>query len=369
MLLIKNAIILPLKSLSLGLLAILFFSCKGQENEKSSKENSVKTEQNIRLVNNTVFPQIHTKLNGIVSEFVWQMHEDNSGNFWFCTNHDGVVVYNGDSLMQYTLKDGLGGSAVRSIVEDDTGNIWLGASGTSGGLTKFDGKTFTNLSEENGLIDNEIWDIKIDINGIIWIASVNGVSKFNGKTFEAFKIPKANVNNPKPMLSENRISDILIDSKGHMWFVTDGYGISKFDGETFEFYSKQNGLTDNNVADIFEDKQGNIWIGTFYGGVSKYDGKSFTNYTEDGIIEGVETYNFCEDHKGNIWFSAENFGVYRYDGKSFTQFTTKDGLATNTIQSIFEDKKGQLWFGTWSGISLYDGETFSNASDKEPWTR
>ena len=37
--------------------------------------------------------------------------------------------------------------------------------------------------------------------------------------------------------------------------------------------------------------------------------------------------------------------------------------------SIFEDNKGQIWFGTWEGISLYDGKTFMDVSDKEPWTK
>jgi len=372
----KTTTISALKPLCLVLFTLLFFSCK-QENEKSSKERTsdlnqqiiekaVKNEQTNFFGNNTIFPQIHANLNGMVSEFIWQIYEDKSDNFWFCTNHDGVIVYKGDSLKHYTLKDGLGGSAVRAIIEDDIGNIWLG---TSGGLTKYNGNTFTNYSEENGLIDNEIWDIEIDKNGSIWIATVGGVSKFDGTTFETFKVPKPDVPKPKPMLSENRVSDILIDKNGHLWFVNDSYGITKFNGNQFEFFTTKNGLTDNNVADLFEDSQGNIWIGTFYGGVSKYDGNSFTDFTKDGIIEGIETYNFCEDNKGSIWFSAENFGAYRYDGKSFTQFTTKDGLATNTIQHIFEDKKGQLWFSTWSGISVYEGETFKDVSDKEPWTK
>ncbi|MBL0097643.1 MAG: hypothetical protein IPP46_14975 [Bacteroidetes bacterium] len=61
--------------------------------------------------------------------------------------------------------------------------------------------------------------------------------------------------------------------------------------------------------------------------------------------------------------------MYRYDGANFTQFTTENGLTTNVVQSILEDNKGQLWFGTWQGISIYDGNNFMNAKDKEPWTK
>jgi ligand-binding sensor domain-containing protein len=37
--------------------------------------------------------------------------------------------------------------------------------------------------------------------------------------------------------------------------------------------------------------------------------------------------------------------------------------------TIYEDKKGQLWFSSWSGLSIYDGKSFSDAKDKEAWTQ
>jgi ligand-binding sensor domain-containing protein len=237
------------------------------------------------------------------------------------------------------------------------------------GLAVYDGTTFSNYATEVSLLDTEIWGMPIDNDGIVWVGSIAGVSKFNGTRFEPFIVPKAKVIDPQSILSENRIGDILIDTKGHVWFATDGYGITKFDGTSFEFYTKENGLPDNNIGDIFEDSQGNIWIGTFYGGVSKYDGTSFRNFTKEGIIEGIETYNFSEDANGNVWFSAEKFGVYRYDGTNFTKFTTEDGLTSNGVQSIYTDQKGQVWFCTWKGISMYDGKRITDVSEKEFWAR
>ncbi|CDF79478.1 two component regulator propeller domain-contain ing protein [Formosa agariphila KMM 3901] len=349
-------------------LSFQMFSCKDQVSEKSETKSVEPKVYNHPLVFNqtTTFPQIHTNLNGIVSEFVRVMHQDKTGSYWFGTNTKGIILYDGKTLENIILENQHNGVSVREIVEDKVGNIWFG---TSSGLIKYDGETFTTFATELGLQHEEIWGLTIDSKGLIWVGTLGGVSTFDGKTFTPFALPNISVEKPQHMLSDVLVKKFIEDGNGTMWLVTDGNGIFKYSHDEFTHLTKKNGLTDNNVADIIEDNQGNIWIGTYYGGVSKFDGKTYTNFTKDGIIEGIETYNFCKDRKGNIWFSAENYGVYRYDGTEFTHFTTENGLTTNTVQSILEDNKGQLWFGTWQGISIYDGETFSNAIDKAPWTQ
>ena len=353
---------------SILLVAIFFTSCKGQTSTTQSNNiNSTKNiEQHQLIVNqSTTFPQIHTNLNGMVREFVRTMYQDKKGNYWFGTNGNGIIRYNGKKLEKIPIEGLRPFKVVREIVEDKAGHLWFG---TDYGLIKYDGEKFTKYSEKDGLQNGEIWGLTIDKSGLIRVGSTGGISLFDGKKFTHFLLPDTKVENPKPMLSDKLVFKFLEDKNGTMWFATDGNGIFKYKSGEFVHLTSKNGLTDNNVADILEDKQGNIWIGTFNGGVSKYDGKTFTNFTQDGIIVGLETYNFCEDRQGNIWFSAEGYGVYRYNGANFTQFTTENGLTTNVVQSIFEDNKGQLWFGTWQGISIYDGNNFMNAKDKEPWT-
>ena len=360
--------------ISVFLYAIISISCTGDRKPTVvhgySPSELAKMKLNHEKADNrrvlTIFPQIHTNLDSMVSQFVRVFYQDSENNFWFGTNGDGIIRYDGNKLDKFNVKEGFGGTAVRGIVEDKEGNVWFG---TSGGLSKYDGSVFTNYSKKDGLIDNEIWDLMIDKNGLLWIGTVEGVSTYDGTKFTNFEVQLPKIENPQPMLSKKRVGKILEDRNGDLWFVNDGFGISIYNGKTFSFLTEKNGITDNNVADLLEDKTGVIWIGTYYGGLSSYDGKEFTNYTQDELLEGVEIGNLFENKRGDIWFSVENVGVYKYNGQIFTKYSTKDGLTTNGIQGIYEDKKEQIWFGSWSGISIYDGDTIANAVIRYPWTK
>ncbi len=359
--------ILKAKNLIVVFLTIQMASCTEQVKEKSVtsiKENEVNT-QPLILNQSTTFPQIHTNLNGMVREFVRTMYQDKKGNYWFGTNGDGMIRYDGKTLEKISIEGRRPFNVVREIVEDKAGYLWFG---TDAGLIKYDGEKFTTYSEKNGLQDDEIWGLTIDKSGLIWVGATGGVYQFDGEKFTPFLLPDTKVENAKPMLSDKLVFKFLEDKNGTMWFATDGNGIFKYKNGEFTHLTTKNGLVDNNTADMLEDSQGNIWIGTFYGGLSKFDGKTYTNFTKDEIIAGDETYNLYEDSQGNIWFTAEGYGVYRYNGNSFKQYTTADGLTSNVTQSIFQDKKGQVWFGSWQGLCIFDGEKFMDAKHKEPWT-
>ncbi|MGJ8667151.1 MAG: ligand-binding sensor domain-containing protein [Patiriisocius sp.] len=70
-----------------------------------------------------------------------------------------------------------------------------------------------------------------------------------------------------------------------------------------------------------------------------------------------------QDSKGKYWLGSHNEGVCVYNGKTFQYFTTNEGLANNQVRNVQEDTNGNIWLGTASGVSMYDGEHFSSATN------
>lgn len=276
---------------------------------------------------------------------------DQNGNLWFGTQGSGVSKYDGKTFTNFNIDNGLSENFISSILEDSNGNIWFGT--TENGVCKYDGKTFKTYSTKDGLADKSVYSILEDKNGNLWFGTMGGgVSKYDGKTFTTY--------NTENGLPNNRVYSIAEDENGMLWFGTRGGGICKFDGKNFTTYNTTNGLAFDEVFSLLFDKNQDLWIGTYGGGVSKFDGEFFTNYTVKDGLAHKKIFSVTEDKNGMLWFGTYGAGVSKFDGTKFTTYTTENGLANNYVFNITEDKSGNIWFGTYGGgVSKYQGNSFT----------
>ena len=296
--------------------------------------------------------QNYTTDNGLALDAIASAIMDKKGNLWFGTYGGGVSRYDGKSFTNFTTAHGLSNNFVYSIIEDKKGNIWFGTSG--GGVSKYDGITFKNFTTKQGLVNDIVRIITEDKKGNIWIGTNGGgVSKYDGVRFKNYTI--------KNGLASNIVRSIAEDKEGNIWFGTDGSGVSIFDGEKFKNYTTKQGLAFDDVKSILVDNKGLIWLGTSGNGISCFNGKTFKNYsTKDGLANNTISC-ITQDKKGNIWFGTQDGGVSCFDGKKFENYTSNQGLINNIVRSITEDRSGNIWFGTQGGgLSRYDGKSFTN---------
>lgn len=240
------------------------------------------------------------------------------------------------NTVNYTIQEGLPGNHLNSIFQDRIGRLWIG---TMSGACRFDGKTFTRFDQENVLYNNPVKSILEDRSGNIWFGTIRkGLVKFSGTSFSNFSTSDG-------LLSDN-INALCEDGKGNIWVGT-SEGISRFDGKIFYNITQAKGLVNNNVFDLLTDSKGRVWVATI-GGVSVFENGKFSSLTTDnGLLSNI-VYCVREDKSGNIWLGTYD-GVSVWDGKKFTNYTKDQGLPNERVESIIMDHSGNAWVGTYGG--------------------
>jgi signal transduction histidine kinase/ligand-binding sensor domain-containing protein len=298
----------------------------------------------------------YTTDHGLALDNVTSSLLDHSGNLWFGTWGGGISMFDGLSFTNFNTAHGLSNNLVHCLAQDAEGNIWIGTEG--GGVSIYDGYAFQTITTLQGLPSDIVYGITPDSHGNVWIATGGGgASKFDGTSF--FNYNRGNG------LSSNSIIKIAEDRKGQIWFATGSNGVTMYDGSSFSHYTTNEGLADNAVNSITVDSSGTIWFGTRSGGVSKFHEKArkggkglFTNYTMADGLGHQEVWKIIEDRQGNLWF-ATGGGISRFDGKRFTNFAKPQGLPENVVYTIAEDRSGNIWAGTaGGGVTLFHGSAF-----------
>lgn len=240
---------------------------------------------------------------------VYSMYQDNVGSIWLGTKGNGIVELKDGNIAKanYYYKTenpgSLGYNTVFSLTKDRKGRLWAATFG--GGVCV---KTTPEGTEGFRTFFNDDEWVKftryifMDKAGDIWVATTNGVLRFNpdallrnSKAFKYYTF-KAGSN---VCLSNPEVRYIFQDSKSNIWLATAGGGVNKFMGESadgngiFKVYNKKQSMANDNITAIQEDKTGCLWIST-ENGLHKLNPQ--TNL--------FQYYRFSDDFSSNIFSEA-----------------------------------------------------------------
>lgn len=352
------------------LLLIFTSSCNGQD-QLSLPKDSISTPKTIftdqpKTKTNTGFTTIYPDGEAPITCGL----QDKEGILWFGTSGKGVFRYDGETFTNITQKEGLCNNHIISILEDTSGNIWFG---TREGLCSYDGKIFTHIPvprvDDEGFESNSnhVLCMLQDKKGNIWLGTMGGGAyRYNGKSFTRFFAKSGWIyDNGR---QHNTIQSIIEDTAGNIWFTSMSHGgVGRYDGATLTQFTQKDGLSDDQVISSYQDRAGNIWFGTRDNGLCHYVDTSgrFITYTEkDGLIDKCVS-DIHEDKSGKLWLIGGRGGECYYDGENFTPFPSKESKELNIIRILLEDKAGNLWFGAKKGkLWRYDGKTLTDFTKK-----
>lgn len=262
----------------------------------------------------------------------------------------------------YSTDKDLSNSLINKVYQDKRGFIWVA---TEDGLNKFDGNRFIvykkNKNEPDALLNNYVKTLFEDSKGRFWIACINGIQIYDQATHTFQSIPiRHNRDNMAPQTSAN----IIELQNGEIWLGTYGGGIISLKENEFIPQEELNKKIQSYfIQTIYEDSKQNIWIATENKGLFCYTPSNgqLQNFTAPGQLTSEDISCFCEDKEGTLFISTLNGGLMKLN-PSNSQFTPIPYKGNNrlSIKTLTIDNNNNLYIGTEGfGLKIYNRSTNS----------
>lgn len=252
----------------------------------------------------------------------------------------------------YSTDKELSNSLINAVYQDRKGFIWIA---TENGLNKFDGTRFSiyrhNATDSTSLKNNYVRTLFEDSRGNFWIGCINGLQRYDRATdnfHELFISRKDGRKNP-------HITSIIERRNGDLWIATSGQGaISLKKNSNPASFHIETELTDrigsNYLNVIFEDSRQNLWIATEEKGLYRYspESKELKSYKAPYHIAGDDVSAICEDAHGQIFVGTLTKGLFRLSSRqegNFEPVLYQNRMNLN-IRTLIIDTRGKLIIGT-----------------------
>lgn len=219
--------------------------------------------------------------------------------------------------------------------------------------------SFIHYGTEQGLSNDHISWITRDRPGFVWVGTISGLNRFDGRRFRVFKHDPESPNS----LPGDYISGLKSGPDGFLW-VSTNQGLCRLDPERLRFEpvplpgDRDSAATDHLVGPVAFDSKGRAWVN---GQKALYciDLKAGKTLKFRPAINPHGPYPVYVDHYDNIWLMA-NSRVYRYDPLAQHTVPYPDSLTRVNVMHLAEDSKHNVWVTTWDkGLYRYNRATDS----------
>lgn len=345
-------------------------------------------------------PVFYNQATGYDNVKVKDIVRDTEGNFWIASANRGLdhfpalfqwiapsidgisqsmqaVFYDGHALLWFATLEGLFHAVIdssganmatlvrltagtqpviTSIYEDHHKNLWIGTFDQGLFLRPAGKKQFIQILHQDGLANDNVLSVTGDMVNV-WIATLGGVTRCN------IQLDIENKNDllfhnfsDESGLHSNYLYQVFIDSKGRVWFATDGNGLKVYENGTFRSFEKAGDEVINSVYSITEDHSGSIWFSTPSSGLYQFDGDTILKSGARIGLSDMSIMGITTDANGDIVI-IENDAIdilehktnqiRRYGGRELFQ-----GISPN-LNAFARDRFGNIWVATKKGILKY----------------
>ena len=250
----------------------------------------------------------------------------------------------------FTADRELSNSLVNKIYQDRKGIVWIA---TEDGLNRYDGAKFTiyrhDKEDKYSLLDDYVHTLFEDSKENLYIGLFKGLQRYDYATNNFIEIPivlkKSNTkfNAHVVCILERRNGEILIGCGGLGLFRLEHDLQGRLQANEFSTPYKC-----DQIASMFEDNQKRLWVATENNGAfCVTGGNTYKNYLKDEIEKRNDVQAICQDKEGNIYAGSLSRGFFRYDPQSDSFHPILDANGKQlSVKTLYLNQKGNIDIGT-----------------------
>jgi ligand-binding sensor domain-containing protein/AraC-like DNA-binding protein len=212
-----------------------------------------------------------------------------------------------------------------------------------------------------GLPVNGTTDIHLGQKGYLWLATFDGLVRFDGYRFRTFNASS------HPGLPGNRLTRLIQQGSDLIWVLTEQYALASFDGHRFHAAGADQGLPADRVLKLHLDNLNRLWIGT-ESGLAISCGSTCFHEVSAPSLDGHAVQAFANAPSGDIWVGTGAGNVLRVAPDGVREVVdASDGLGLDDVRALLVDGNGIVWAGGEGGMARIESgraemlQTFNEA--------
>jgi len=296
------------------------------------------------------------KEDGLLHNSVWAVLRDRAGQTWVGTSGGlSILGTDGRVVHSWTSHNGLAGDRVLSIAEGPSGDFFVGTDPP--GISRFSkhGVLMRTYRSDSGFTAERFYSLAFDRRGRLWAVGYGGCFRTREPVTTAeLKFERMDISG---IPAQTFFYAVIEDGEGVVWIASSN-GLLRFDGKGWRVFTESDGLKALDLGTITYG-QGALWLSyRDVLGITRlqFNGNKaeVTHVTRKDGLFSDQVYALAFDREGRLWATSDN-GVDVLNQGRWHHYDRQDGLIWDDANggAISVDSEGGVWIGTSGGLSRY----------------